>query len=137
MSSPKKKHGPASGGTYGERAARAWGAIMPDWITILAAAADAEAAKGGSLRTLGDQIDLSAASLSAVLGNKYPARTDKMEAMVRGHLMSATVTCPVQGEIGRDACKRNQERPFSAANPVLVRLYRTCPGCDHFLGKKP
>ena len=131
-----KKTGPADGGTYAAKIKDRWPPRAPDWIVVLAQAADAEVGKGGNLGSLGSRLSVSGSSLSAVLGNKYPGGLQRIEARVRGKLMSATVTCPVLGEIGRDACANNQERKFSAANPRLVRLATACPQCPHNLGGK-
>lgn len=132
-----KKTGPASGGTYLARAMIAWTAKKPDWVKTLAMAADAEAAKGGSLRTLGDRLTISGSTLSAVLGKTYAGNLDRIEAKVRGKLMSAIVDCPALGmDISRADCANNQTMKASTASPDRFKLARACPKCPNFLGGK-
>lgn len=134
---PAKKTGPANGGTYLDRATAAWGAKKPDWVKTLAQAADAEAAKGGSLRTLGEGLTISGSTLSAALGKTYAGNLDRIEAKVRGKLMSAVVDCPALGmEIGRADCANNQTMKASTASPDRFKLARACPKCPNFLGGK-
>lgn len=134
---PAKKIGPANGGTYLDRATSSWGAKLPDWIKVLALALDAEVAKGGNQRTLGDKITVSASSVSAVIGKTYPGNLNKIEGKVRGKLMSATVECPALGlTMSRADCVNNQALKKSAASPDRFKLARVCPICPNFLGGK-
>ena len=105
---------------------------------MLASAADAETASGGSQATLAKKLgNLSASIISGILGRTYPGKLDRHEATVRGKLMSATVKCPALGmSIGRDQCAHYQSRKFTAANPQGVQLARTCPTCPNAIGVK-
>ena len=107
-----------------ERARAAWGATPPDWIDALARACD-----GASQGAVGKRLGISSAVVNQVLGKRYAGRMDRVEQRVRGELMSATVTCPVLGEISARDCLDHQRRKFSATNPVRVRLFTACKAC--------
>jgi hypothetical protein len=133
--STKKLSGPAKGNSFLANAKDRWGAKMPEWIGVLARAADAEAAKGGSLRTLGQRVSASASMLSACINNSYNGSYDRIEAKVRGVLMNEQVDCPALGHaISRAACANNQALKPSTAGPHRMKLTRMCPRCPNFLG---
>jgi len=112
---------------FAARARAGWGDPPPDWIHALASAC-----AGSTQVAVANRLDVSGSQVSQALANTYPADLAKLEARVRGALMGATVACPVLGEIGRDRCIREQDKPFSAASSVAVRLYRACrSGCPH------
>jgi hypothetical protein len=137
MKRPAKSKGPKDGGTYLERARQRWGSALPDWVAVLARAADAEVAKGGSLTSLGKRVGVLGYRVSAVIGKTYPAGPAllRIEETVRGKLMGARVSCPALGmTIGRDQCAAFQSQRFSAASPASVRLARTCPDCPNAIG---
>lgn len=109
----------------------AWPDGPPDWIVALA-----EACTAARQSTVADQLGVSPSLLSAVLAGSYEAKggnTANIEARVRGALMGATVMCPVLDEIGRDRCRTEQTRPFSASNSTRARLRRACRTCPHNL----
>ena len=112
-----------------ERARRAWGE-PPDWIAALARESDR-----GTQREVATRIGYSPAVVNQVLGRSYPGDYASVEAAVRGALMGAVVICPVYGEIGRDACLRNQKMPKGpTGDPARRALRHACPACPHFLG---
>lgn len=130
MSPARKKHGPANGGSYVERARAAWQPV-PDYILALARAADAAPSQGAIAQALG----CSSATVSAMLSNSYAGRVDRMEAKIRGAFMSAVVACPALGmEIARNDCASNQQRKFSAANPQTAKFPRACKACPNAIG---
>lgn len=74
----------------------------------------------------------SATVINQVLNDKYPAPTNRLQALVEGVFLNRTVECPVQGEIPSDQCEEYQTRPFAATNPTRVRLYQACRhGCPN------
>jgi hypothetical protein len=105
------------------KAQTAWGDPLPDWIGELAKLADAEGLAGAAGR-----IGYSRSAISNVLAGKYPGDLGRISGMVRGALMSATVTCPVLGEIGRDRCLTEQREPFRATSAFRAQLYHACRG---------
>lgn len=99
-----------------------------DWLVELARITDTEGLRGAASR-----IGYSRSAISNVLNGKY-ARGDlvRVEEMVRGALMAATVDCPVLGEIGRDRCLTEQDEPFRATSAFRAQLYHACrSGCPH------
>ena len=70
--------------------------------------------------------------INQALKGKYPGRLDRLQALVEGIYMSASVACPVMGDIPSDQCIHYQGRDFAATNPTRVRLHQACrSGCDH------
>ncbi len=109
-----------------QRAAAAWGARAPAWISALAHECD-RTSQGKAAARLG----ISAALVNQVLGNVYKGRLDRVEARVRGEFMRATVLCPVLGEISTRDCIANQTVKFRPTNPLRVALRRACPACPN------
>tara|TARA_R110002095_G_scaffold66101_3_gene56004 strand:+ start:630 stop:971 length:342 start_codon:yes stop_codon:yes gene_type:complete len=69
---------------------------------------------------------------AAIQGNSFPGRIDRFIAKIEGALLNQKVMCPVAGEISKDLCQSHQERPWSNANSMTVRLFRACRnGCAH------
>lgn len=116
-----------------EKARKAWGEDVPNWVEALAKACD-ETSQAKTAARLG----YSPATVNLVLSNRYGASIDTVEQIVRGALMSETVPCPVMGKIGKDRCRQGVEtaRTFSAANSQHVRLFKTCPTCPHHPSNK-
>lgn len=110
-----------------EKAKQAWGPMLPDWIEALASECDKR-----SQRKVAESLGYSAGAVNGVINNKWPASTSAIEHAVRDAFMATTVICPVQGEIGLDACLANQAMEFAATNSMRVRLFRACrDGCHH------
>lgn len=125
------KFGPRNGGTYRARAHEKWGDHPPEWVLVLAAAADGAA----SQQELADKLGVSASAVSAVIANAYPGRTDNIETRVRGELMREKVQCPVMFEISRRQCMDFQKLPFATCSPTRAQLYYACrKPCVHFMG---
>ncbi|MGH6887958.1 MAG: transcriptional regulator [Rhizomicrobium sp.] len=131
MSAKGKSLGARSGVSYAERASARWNGRPPDWVCALAAEADRARAAGQSQGDLGERLGISGSVISAVIGKTYPGRYDVAEAKVRGHLMSATVVCPVEETIGLDRCAANQALKFSAANPSRAKFPFVCRSCPN------
>jgi hypothetical protein len=109
------------------KARAAWGAAMPDWVEALAIEASRT-----SLQPAAKRIGYSDGLVSYVLAKKYRGDIARVEAKVRGALMSATVTCPVVGEIGLDRCLDEQKMENTGASSIRAQLYRACrSGCPH------
>jgi hypothetical protein len=127
------KRGPAPGQNApkvsADNAKAAWGAAMPDWIGILAAACDRS-----SQSMVAKQLGYSSSVISSVLRRNYVGSLETVEKAVRGALMAETLNCPVLAEIATHECLANQKRAreFSAGSSIRVRLYRACRGpCPH------
>jgi hypothetical protein len=109
------------------KARAAWGDNLPDWIEALALEANRTTAARAAKR-----IGYSSAVVSHVFTNAYPGDMSRVEAKVRGALMSKTVMCPVVGEIGLDRCLDEQKMDNTGASSIRAQLYRACRGgCLH------
>ena len=104
----------------------AWGTALPDWVQRLA-----EECTASSQAKVAARLGRSGATVSQVLRNKYAAKLDAIEEVVRGVLMDATVECPALGTISTAACRdwMIAARSFSNVNSERVRMYRACRGC--------
>lgn len=112
--------------SFVEKAEAAW-RPAPDWVKRLAREADDTGQPATAKR-----IDYSVSTVSQIISNSYRGDLPRVEEMVRGALMSATVECPVLGEIGRNRCLREQDEPFRATSAYRAQLYHACrSGCPH------
>lgn len=75
------------------------------------------------------RIGKSDSAICQVLAGNYKGNPDNILALVEEQFGSATVNCPVLGEIPLKRCAENRRRPFAATNPTRVRLYRACKEC--------
>ncbi|MBF0249931.1 MAG: transcriptional regulator [Alphaproteobacteria bacterium] len=112
-----------------DKALAGWGDPLPDWIQVLAEECDAT-----SQAKVGPRLGYKGAGVvCAVINNNYPGDLARVEDAVRGALMNATVECPVDGEITKDLCIRNQKTKLATTSNRRIRLYRACRGgCQHF-----
>lgn len=101
----------------------AWGDTPPEFIRILASVVEQSGSRAAAARRLG----IDRASVSTLLANKYPASTEKMARTIMA--WASLVECPVLGPITGNQCQTEREKPFIAANPSRIRLYRACRSC--------
>lgn len=100
---------------------------MSAWIEALRAECERS-----SQATVARQIGYSPAVVNQVLKGTYKGDVSRVQAIVEGALLGATVNCPVVGELARNTCLDHQRAPFAATNATRVRLYRACrSGCPH------
>ena len=76
-------------------------------------------------------LGYSPATVSQILSGNYQGSLDKVLAKVEEVFGTRTVCCPVLGEVRIGRCMNERRSPFSAANPMKVRLYRSCPECEN------
>jgi hypothetical protein len=117
--------------SYIEKARKAWGADLPDWIEALAKECDRTSGMKAS-----NQIGYTNGVVSQVIANKYPGDMTRVKEKVRGALLGATVMCPVFGEFGRDRCLDEQKKGNTFTSESRGRCFRTCrgigvPKCPH------
>jgi hypothetical protein len=118
--------------SHAAAATAAWGEPAPDWVTVLAELCDRE-----GQATAARRLDVSTSVVSETLRHTYKGRYDNVRERVKGALMGKTVNCPVLGDdLPRDRCIELQGRPFAATNPERVQLFRTCPTCPNYRGRK-
>lgn len=98
----------------------------PDWLAALRA----ECARSSQAK-VGHRLGVSGSTINQVLKGTYPGDVKRIQGLVEGELLGATVVCPVLGEIPRNRCLEHQRRPFAATSPMRVQLYHTCPTCPN------
>lgn len=109
------------------KALAAWGRHAPDWIKTLAEACDET-----SLRKVAERLKVSPAILSLAI-NARREKLDFVKTRVEAVLMISIVACPVLGVMGKNECLQEQAKPYNAANPLRIRLFRTCRnGCPNY-----
>lgn len=98
-----------------------------DWLVELARHCESK-----SQRQVASELGVSPAMVNQVLKGSYKGSLDTIRIKVEGLYLNSCVDCPVLGEIPVHECKSNQERPFSASNPLRVKVYRACrAGCPN------
>lgn len=109
--------------SYIDKARKAWGKDLPDWVEALASECDRSSGKKAA-----DLIGYTNGVVSQVIAAKYPGDMARVKDKVRGALMGATVMCPVFGELGRDQCLDEQKKGNTFTSEARGRCYRTCRG---------
>ena len=120
-----------SGPCFLDKAIAAHGEEVPDWIVELAKLADREGLGGAEKR-----IGYSRSAISTVINGKYTGDVERVEEMVRGALMAATVNCPILGELARNRCLEWQKKPYAATSSHRVQMFVACQGCVNATVKK-
>lgn len=120
-----------TGPSFLEKAEAAYGDGLPDWVAELAKLADREGLGGAEKR-----ISYSRSAISTVINGKYTGHVGRVEQMVRGALMAATVDCPVLGELARNRCLEWQSKPYAATSSHRVQMFVACQNCPNATGKK-
>lgn len=98
----------------------------PDWVAALRA----EAQRTSQVKA-GARLSVSGSTVNQVLKGVYRGDLARIQGLVEGELMHATVDCPVLGELPRNRCLENQRRPLAATNPTRVALYHACQTCPN------
>lgn len=113
----------------------AWNYEAPDWVVALAMECD----RRGGFRKAAEVADISRATVSMLIRNRYDRAAESVEHKVRGRLMGDAVECPVLGELRRDRCLEHQARKLGdlGSSPMNVQLYRACQACPNNLRRQP
>ena len=106
------------------KAEEAWGDALPNWVKLLAAAADQLGQKAA-----GTAIGRSGGFVSRVIRNDYPGNLDISAQLIEARFGSASVPCPEYGDIPHDSCRRNRRRKGPATNFLQRRFAESCPRC--------
>lgn len=80
----------------------------------------------------------SASMINQALHGKYQADKglQRLQALVEGRYMRATVDCPELGELALDECQAWQSTPLSTANSLRIEMYRACRICPNRRNQK-
>ncbi|MDO8414165.1 MAG: LysR family transcriptional regulator [Gallionellaceae bacterium] len=102
---------------------------MSDWLTLFK-----EAVAASSITRVAEQLGISRTAASLVLGEKYPAKTDKIAAKVLD--VFARLTCPhTNVEISHAECRALSISAVPTSSPQAMRHWRACQSCPHKGGK--
>lgn len=119
--------------TFAEKIVAAWKDGVPEWVSALAAVADAQ-----SLEAAGKAIGYSGSLVSSVLANKYAGDLERVAEKVQGALLGRVVDCPRLGEMARNTCLDWQKKPLVATSSLRVQMYHACRGgCPNFRAPRP
>ena len=88
-----------------DKARAAWGHDVPNWVMLLATAAD----RLGQ-RAAGKAINRSGGYVSRVLSADYPGNLAEAEQIVTAAFGNAEVNCPEFGPIPHKSCLQNRRR---------------------------
>lgn len=77
------------------------------------------------------RIGVSEGTISNALKGRYIGNVEALAERIRGELLNQTVACPILGQITSRICQDERKKPFSAVNPMRVRLWRACKACPH------
>lgn len=103
-----------------------------NWLELLKKAID-DNPRGRA--GVAEVLDVSRTTISLVVDNKYPAKTDKIAALVLHHY--ARVNCPHLGaEIGIDECRAHANRTAPTNSPREMRHWRACQTCPNKIEEK-
>ncbi len=119
-----------------DKARRAWGGDLPEWVSILARACDA-----ANQREVGAKLDRSSGYISRIINRTYAGSYEEAEQLVRSRLGAAVVTCPIwNGEIPLTAFIRNRryKGPHrTQMHHTYARVCRTCPNNSDIEESRP
>lgn len=97
--------------------------MNPDWKQLLF-----DAVQKSSITAVALKLDVSRTTISLVLANKYPAKTDKIATLVLD--VYARLTCPHTGvEISHAECRKQATSDVPTSSPQSMRHWRACQGC--------
>ena len=102
------------------------------WLELLHKAVSSAGSQSAVAKVLG----YSPAVISQAMQGIYPGDMDKLTAKVVEIYGNVQVECPLLGIIPLGQCVKNQQRPFSTANPLAVELWATCPVCKHHKNRR-
>ena len=109
-----------------DRAIAAWGADLPDWVRLLADAADRTSQRG-----VADQLGKSAGYVSRLINRAYAGSYEEAETQVRAKFGAEQVACPLWGEIPLASCVQLRRRKRPPQNHMHHACARTCPNCPN------
>lgn len=109
------------------KACAAWGDPLPEWVKMLAVAADRT-----NQREVGTRIGQSSGTVSKVLRRVYAGDYAEIERKVRAAFSAERVLCPVTAAmIQLKTCMRNRRRPGAPREWLHHEYDRACPHCPH------
>lgn len=111
---------------------------MSEWMNVLKAQCE-EKSQLQVARELRQRDGFpSGGIINQVLHDKYPYEQGltRLQALVEGRYMRATVDCPELGELALDECQAWQSTPLSTANSLRIEMFRACRICPNRRNQK-
>lgn len=103
--------------------------VTPKWKQLLQ-----QAVADANITQVADKLDVSRTTISLVMADKYPARTDKIEARVLD--VYDRITCRHSGqEMTHVACRELSTSAVPTSSPQAMRHWRACQSCPCKGGK--
>ena len=99
--------------------------VNDDRLSLLARAVD----EVGSQAKVARQLGYSPTAVNQALRGTYAGAMDALLARVEEVYSSREIDCPVLGLVPLCKCVEERREPFSSANPLRVRMFRTCRRC--------
>ncbi|MEM1055152.1 MAG: XRE family transcriptional regulator [Bacteroidota bacterium] len=96
------------------------------WYTTLV-----EHVERDGVKPVAERLGYSPGAVTGAVRGYYGAKIDAFAQRVIERLTSASVECPVLGEIRLELCVYHRERPFGATNPQRVQLWKACQVCPN------
>ena len=110
-----------------DKARRAWGEDLPEWVGTLARSCDAT-----NQREVGGRMERSSGYVSRIINRTYAGSYEEAEQLVRSRLDAEAVFCPIwSGNIPLIACMRNRRRKGSPRTKMHHTYARACPSCPN------
>lgn len=110
-----------------QAARRGWGAVLPQWVQLLAAACDRT-----SQQSVAERLGKSSGYISRLINNQYPGDMAEAERLVRAVYADDDVECPIwSATIPLSACMSNRRRTLRPQNFVQRKYQILCPGCPN------
>lgn len=97
---------------------------MSDWQALLRQAVDAS-----SRAAVGRELAISRTSVSLLLVDKYPGKTDLMAARIIERY--ARLDCPHTGQTVTPTHCRKFTGQVPSSSPLALRQWRACRACPH------
>ena len=95
------------------------------WLGLLNKAVEAS-----SITQVATELDVSRTTVSLVLSDKYPAKTDKLQERVIN--VYGKVHCPFLAlEISLSECKKHHTSAVPTSSPRAMKHWLACQGCDY------
>ena len=108
-----------------EKAVAAWGDPLPDYVELLANAADLLGQRGA-----GDKIGRSNAVVSKIINRVYTGGSyEECAVIINAAFGGNKVDCPLYGEIAQASCVRNRRRKGHPINALQRQFAGACPTC--------
>lgn len=88
------------------------------------------AVKSSSCQKVADTLDISRTTVSLIVNGKYPAKTDKIAALVMDTY--GRVQCPhLNAEISNNECRLHHSAEVPTSSPRAMRHWKACQSCPH------